>query len=393
MKSKKFDLMGPALVPVLYVVFLLLAGISFLLNLTPTKPSLFGLVFIIFATPFYFIGIRAASRVYGKKISVLNSKTFIPLSVIFYSFVIQGVFSIGLPISALFAGLIGLLTYYLLTKWISLNKTPDKLPYYFLFSGLAFILITIFDVGAIPLLEGSVRYALLDNIYWGFGYILYFIGYMLLLPKIKTGKNLLALISLSAFLFILMAFRTELLVILIVGIASAYYRKKLSIKGALAGLASVFVLIIILGYIFMPLLSPLEILLYRAGTTYVVFDEIAQESGFVGIEHGALSFKGDPRFYVGKMLLGLHRNITSSLLGPPVIDFGLAGAAAFMFLLGFLLKLSHKSMGSKIIAMRTFYPILLAYSLVWIEAGFDQLDMAFFVAFFTVYLMLNSKKS
>ena len=43
--------------------------------------------------------------------------------------------------------------------------------------------------------------------------------------------------------------------------------------------------------------------------------------------------------------------------------------------------------------MRTFYPILLAYSLVWIEAGFDQLDMAFFVAFFTVYLMLNSKKS
>lgn len=392
MKAKKFDLMGPVLVPALYAVFLLLAGISFLLGLTPTKPSLLGFLFILISTPFYFAGMKAANKVYGKKVALLTPKLLILLSVIFYTFVVQGVFHPGLPVSVLFAGLAGLLTYYLLSKWKTSNKSLDRIPYYFLFSGIAFILLTIYDVGAIPLFEGAVRYALLDNVYWGLGYVLYFIGYMLLLPQIKTGKSLFALIFVSSLLFILMAFRTELLVILIAGIASGYYRQKLSLKSVLAGFASALALIIILGYIFMPLLSPVEILLYRAGTTYVVFDEIAQESGLGGIEHGALSFKGDPRFYVGKMLLGLHRNITSTLLGPPVIDFGLAGAAVFMFLLAFILQLSRKSIASKSLVLQPFYPILLAYSVVWIETGLDQLDLVFFVAFFTAYLLVTSKK-
>jgi oligosaccharide repeat unit polymerase len=92
------------------------------------------------------------------------------------------------------------------------------------------------------------------------------------------------------------------------------------------------------------------------------------------------------------MLLGLHRNITSTLLGPPVIDFGLAGAAVFMFLLAFILQLSRKSIASKSLVLQPFYPILLAYSVVWIETGLDQLDLVFFVAFFTAYLLVTSKK-
>jgi uncharacterized membrane protein len=127
-----------------------------------------------------------------------------------------------------------------------------------------------------------------------------------------------------------------------------------------------------LGYLIANLANPFSLLLWRASTTYSVYDQVLEQSTPFGVEFGGFMLNhARPRDYLGDFF-GAGNSLTNTLLGAPLMEFGPLAALAWMLFLGFVLGNANLSIDKKEPLMRVFYPILLALSIVWIETGFDQ---------------------
>jgi len=146
--------------------------------------------------------------------------------------------------------------------------------------------------------------------------------------------------------------------------------------------------------------NPMEALFYRAEGTVSIFSRIADQPGGSAdgkIMHSAFSSltwglipgtqKG-PRTLMAEMF-GARENITftTSLLGEPYLDFGIAGVLGIMLFLGLLLGGLSKA---KEPAGMAAYAVLLGYALVEIETGI--LDMILFYYILAAAYLLASLK-
>ncbi|MFO7872670.1 MAG: hypothetical protein R6U26_03470 [Candidatus Undinarchaeales archaeon] len=382
---KEMDLLRPESVLAFYSIFLLLAGLSFLTDLPIQRSSLLSFAVIFASFPFFILGIKAGKFLYGKEVPwYLHILLAGPL-IIIYSFVLKGFFfeNIGVPLLISVSSILGY--YFILVKC---KERIDKiLPFGLMMGGILVLMLTLIRLGGIPLVNHELRFLVINNLHWGASIFLFFTGFILLLPRIKSKKNILIFTFLSTAVFSVMAFRNVIIVLLLTGVFSAYYFKDLKIGKVLVGLVAAFVIVVVLGYFTMPLTGPIRMLLYRAGTTHIVFDEIVRQAWPTGLTHGSLYLQGNPRLFVGSEIMSSSsgKSLTFTLLGGSFLDFGIFGASAWMFSLGTLLSLAYKSMQKGILG--GFYPLLFSFTLVWIEIGVDQFQILFFVMFLIAYML------
>lgn len=136
--------------------------------------------------------------------------------------------------------------------------------------------------------------------------------------------------------------------------------------------------------------SPIEALFYRAEATTAIFSRIADTTPVWGSAHGEIlasafySLTGIGGAHIGPRALmagmfGAREGITftTSILGEPYLDFGIAGAIALMLLLGLLLGWLSRAKEPQGIAA---YAVLLAYALVEIETGILDMILFYYVA-------------
>jgi hypothetical protein len=385
----KADIFKPQMLPVFYLIFLALAALSFVFKIPLSQPSWVSFAVTIASFPFFVAGVKLGKKAYGKTVPFSVQIIFIAFLILFYFLVFNSVLNFGLPISLLIIAPAIIVPYLLYIKFFDLDESVYT-PLAIFATGSILIMITFLFAGGIPLLNTSLKTALTTSPFWGAGMLLFFLGFSFLLTFIKDNRLFWLLFVLSSSLFLLTAFRYALLIVFLTGTLSAYYSKRLKNAHVYFFLVTAFMAIVSVGYYVSPLLSPFRLLLYRAGSTFLVFDSILAKAMPLGFTHGSLFLAGDPRAYVAGFL-GANTNLTYTLLGSATLDFGILGAFVWMLFLGFVLSLAYRFMRERKV-YKGFYPLLFSISLVTIEVGFDQFLLTFFWAFLFLYMVKFRKE-
>ncbi|KZX16375.1 hypothetical protein MBCUT_08670 [Methanobrevibacter cuticularis] len=245
--------------------------------------------------------------------------------------------------------------------------------------GIILQIINFIMLGGIPLLSGVLKAHAATKI-WLFSFIAFIIGINILLAKYNRKSHYIFLL-IGLGLFALTGYRTTPIAILLSVFITLYYTRNIKIKYQLFFIAVIAILLLIIGFIAVQSiewqqwrLNALELLSYRAGFTLNILDRATY---LAGSTNGSLFyytltgfFKSvDPRVLVGEVVLNEHHSITSTILGPAILDFGGIGLAVQMFLIGLILKLLYFIQKHVKGIATAFYGIILAQTFIWIETG------------------------
>ncbi len=389
---KTADLFKPESFLVYYSIFLILTAVSFFLPIPLKKPSIFSFI-VIFATfPFFYFGFAAAQRLNTKKVPFWFICAFLLLLILFYAGVTTGFYHTNIYLTFIVAAAALLIPFFMLRKYSHSFVVPPKVSAMMQLAGLVLLAYSFFEIGGIPLLERTLRHAALYSTPFGIAMLSFILGFVFLMPTIRDKKTYALITIVSVAIFSLMALRGTMLTIFFTGIFIAYYMKKLDNKKIAAPLFAALLIIIIFGYIALPILSPEKLFFHRLGTTHIVFDNIVEQSSPFGLTQGTLFFQGNPRDFVGAEIMNKPgSNLTYGMLGAPFLEFGIIGAFLWMFFLGFVLKLAYLNKESPWFA--GFYPLLFSLSLIWMEMGIDQFFLIFLFVFLLLYFVKYSKKT
>jgi len=154
-------------------------------------------------------------------------------------------------------------------------------------------------------------------------------------------------------------------------------------------------------------ISIIDAIRYRVGLTLSSYDILAELGELRGFTHGFVHIASypplanlmpglaySPRRYIGVFVGADNVSITSTIMGPLVIDFGVIGVFLGMLFLGFLLKKSYDLIkrieGKEKALFIAFYAIFLSYSIIGIETGLVDFEvlLTFFVGF--LYILYRS---
>ena len=285
--------------------------------------------------------------------------------------------------------------------------------------GIVFLFISIASVGGLPILKSSLRYSLKPIFTMPVFLIIPGIGLIAshYLNQYKNNEisrsqarfRFLALTAIGIITVLSLEYRTPIIAILLMMIIIGYYGKILSvwevILGALLGVCA------IIGIGYLRSLNELAIssntnifstLESRANFTMHVLNLLNHISGNFGILHGkmiASSMPGSdlgPRMLVGKLIAWRSEvTVTPTLLGQMLVDFGKAGVAVEMCLLGFVLGTGYKlikiTQDSFYIAI---YGLILTYSIVGVETGILDIQVLFYffvIAFIYLAVILKDR--
>jgi len=256
--------------------------------------------------------------------------------------------------------------------------------------GIVFQVINMIYLGGIPLFSGYLKAKAVTRI-WLASYLLFLPSINLLLAK-YDDKKYYVLFLIGLLLFVLTGYRTTAMAIVLSVFITVYYTKDLPWKYIILSLASIFVLLMVVGYVAVKsiewqtwTLNPLELLFYRAGYTLQVLDHAVfmQHSTNGQLLYNTLMgfFKStDPRVIVGSTTLGYAHSTTSTIFGPALLDFGLWAMLVQMFILGVLLKIFYNVQREYKGIFIALYAMLLAHTIIWIETGpTDLVIYLFFV--------------
>ena len=256
--------------------------------------------------------------------------------------------------------------------------------------GIVFQIINMIYLGGIPLFSGYLKAKAVTRI-WLASYLLFLPSINLLLAK-YDDKKYYVLFLIGLLLFVLTGYRTTAMAIVLSVFITVYYTKDLPWKYIILSLASIFVLLMVVGYVAVKsiewqtwTLNPLELLFYRAGYTLQVLDHAVfmQHSTNGQLLYNTLMgfFKStDPRVIVGSTTLGYAHSTTSTIFGPALLDFGLWAMLVQMFILGVLLKIFYNVQREYNGIFIALYAMLLAHTIIWIETGpTDLVIYLFFV--------------
>ncbi len=134
-------------------------------------------------------------------------------------------------------------------------------------------------------------------------------------------------------------------------------------------------------------IPPVLYILYRAGFTFSVFGMVVDSSYPLGYLRGAALLDPSQRILSSTLLAQYYPEphiITSTLLGPGMLDFGLIGVALTAMVvglyLGYMYSLKHDVMGS------CLYAIALTHSFILVEVGLQMTSILLYISL--LYLML-----
>ncbi len=318
--------------------------------------------------------------------------------------------TIGIVFLGLIFYILGLLLikYLFKDKQLSLDEkkvnkiSSERIILLLVILGILFQVINMIYLGGIPLFSGYLKAKAATRI-WLVSYLIFLPSINVLLAKYEK-KSYYILFIVGLILFVFTGYRTTAMAIVISVLITLYYTKKIPWKYLILALIGIFALLLIVGYVAVQsiewqtwTLSPLQLLFYRAGYTLQVLDNAVFLQGST---HGQLIYNTlmgffkstDPRVIVGSTTLGYAHSTTSTIFGPPLLDFGLYAMLIQMIILGFLLELIYQvknTFGDIFIAL---YAILLAHVIIWIETGpTDLVILLFFVI--TILIMLFTVKT
>ncbi len=304
-------------------------------------------------------------------------------------------------------------------KNIYLEGASRKIVTFLLSAGLLFMLADLLYAGSIPLLDPLARRYL--NVTYTMLASLTVPGAILAISivggKAKKGEiGLSAARSYAAFITVastlimsLLGYRTQMMVSLLGCTIAMFYGGIIGIAeiilaffAAAAGLST-------FGYVRAlqqgSQIGMAEVIGKRIGLTMSVYDWLVNRFWLFGVNHGYTALatftsflpipgpKLGPRTIVASIFGISGISMTSTLYGTVVLDFGIPGIAAFSLVFGALLGLAYKAVrqtGSPL-AIAVF-ALLMAYSLVGVETGLVDFNVAFFF-FAGAVILINSIKS
>ena len=283
---------------------------------------------------------------------------------------------------------------------------------------IVFFFVSIATVGGIPLLKPSIRYLLKPA--FTMPVFLIIPGTCLVassyLKDFQDGEitrsqarfRFVFLLAIDCAFLLLLGYRTPLLaaflIIIIIGFCGNIVSLWEVVIGALIGVGA----IIGIGY-FRSLgemaitssTNPFYTLQSRADFTLHVLDLLDFIGGNFGLTHGNLlasSIPGSdlgPRMMVGKLIAWRTEvTVTPTLIGQMVVDFGKAGVAVEMCLLGFLLGIGFKIVQkTKDYFYIGIYSLILTYSILGIETGILDIQVLLYFAIAILIYLLCIMKS
>ncbi len=204
-----------------------------------------------------------------------------------------------------------------------------------------------------------------------------------------------------------LGYRTQIaLIVLGVLIAAGFTKlvtlEEITVLGGL-GAAGLIAMTALRNIILQTTISVIDAVRYRIGLTLTSYDILADLGGIKGFTHGFVHMASypplanlmpgiaySPRRYIGVIVGAENVSITSTIMGPLVIDFGILGVVAGMFFLGYLLSKTHrlieKTDGREKALFIGLYAVLLGYTITGIETGLVDFEvlLVFFLSFLYV---------
>jgi len=259
-------------------------------------------------------------------------------------------------------------------------------------------LLNTYLLGGIPLFSGYLKSKATNDL-WRVSYILFLPAINILIAKYHNRwYYLLFVIGLA--LFAATGYRTTTMAILISVFITVYYTRGLQFKHFLIFAVVAAVIGIAVGYIAVKsiewqqwTLNPIQLVFYRAGFTFMVFDKIVHMAGAThgAMLHDTFSTVGHPRYIVGDVVLGYHKMITPTIFGPAMLDFGYIALAIQMFMIGLFLRLLHSAHKLADGVFTAVYAVILAHTLIWIETGPTDFIVWLFYALAVIALVVFAK--
>ncbi len=297
-------------------------------------------------------------------------------------------------------------------------KTVLKIGLAMLFIGYLAFTYQIRIAGGIPLFSEDVRRRLLPLYTMTSWSIVP--GSLYTISSLKTSRNIeekaktrfksLLILVPSLIAVILLAYRTEVVALLIGYLVVAYYMELVSLMEI--GIAVIMSSLLYLGisvlryWLIGVAFSPLQTVLIRNTVTCSNLDLLIEKYGIGGLTKGSLHWavlssmfrslpgpKIAPRRIVAFLLRGTpYISMTSTLYGPLIIDFGLIGALIILLLYGFIIGLGYGlSMKPNCKPLLGPYSTMIAYTIVAVETGLLDLNVYIYIAI-SVSILLASIK-
>jgi len=351
------------------------------------------------------------SRKYGAKVSICAL-------VIGYLLFRDANISVGFPY--LLLGIVGLAKN-LRTERLALliERNAYTIAMLMIFIGALYWVLDIALVGKIPLLTSREG---LDPSYTMRSHLLP-IGSVLMVSLLgewgsrtgKMGKARMLSVLLIAFATILMAllgYRTQVLITLVASLIVAIVWDLITISEILitgSAIVAIFALMTVLRiYTTGANIGLLESISLRAGLTLDIYDMMADLGGYLGFTKGQTimasisSFASlmpglaySPRRYIAVFAGGGGISMTSTILGPFILDFGVIGTVLILCVFGFFIQREYgllKATNGKRKCFVTFlYSLTLGYMLIGIETGLVDYEVLMLLAISFLYTLYLSK--
>lgn len=386
-------------VAAVYVVFLLFAFASFKIANTreflliprgyfPSEPSFLAYAISLLGAAVLFFSVKIGRKLAANKPAIASAPLI--LAAVFAAASLALYLTFPLPLAAIFA----VSGSYVFLLWFISKKLQDANFLISIALVLAFFFSFLMLLGGIPILSAASRQAAAiapaRALFHGFA-----VFSAVLLAAFYEKRKALAAIFLLALLAAISGFKSDATAILVSAGIAGLLLGRISFREVLLGSAGVILILTIVSTHIAGIsysawkVAPHLYVFYRAGLTFSVFDRIVQLSFPFGYLHGK-ALLSTTQEIVSTVVLGYKEPhiITSTLLGSPMLDFGIFGAMLTCVLLGIYLGIMHDLRD----AMRTcLYAIALTHTFILIEVGMQLSSIIFYLSL--LYLALASRES
>ena len=281
-----------------------------------------------------------------------------------------------------------------------MKVSSAKLHYF----GLSLIVVSLFALyldfftaGGIPFFTPAIR-RFLSPVLTSLAFLIV-PGTVFTIPTLKGHKRAklytFLLIFFAAAMMTLLGYRTEVLAAIIASMLTAYYCGIFKLRDL-----GFMTLVAFAAFSGITLLRTGAVAnSARASVTFAAFDFLVAKTPILGLAHGFVQFAdffkliSEIPIYGGRVLASnligarVGVSITSTLYGPPYIDFGIFGMLMF-FLFGFVLGAGHKAAFSKKGVYAASHSLLLTFLLLGIETGITDLIVWTYFIFISVFYLL-----
>ncbi len=382
-------------VPLVYLLFISFAFLSYIITdtsrylLAPggpfSKPGIMTYTITLLS-----IAIFSASAILGRKVSIREE---IILVLVFIAAFLALYLTFEVPLVAVLAASGG---FAILLFFIS-KKIDDPAITWVAFSIATLASFSLLYKG-IPLLETVSREATAIDpsraIFHGFAVLA--ASFLIAFYKKRTAfAGILFLLTLA----ILSGFKSDAIALIASASITGLILRKTSLKEIGAGIIAVILILALAGTYIAEVaygswnVPEIYYIFYRAGLTFAVFDRIALMSFPFGALHGEALLDATQMVTSIKVLPELYTEphiITSTLIGPGMLDFGVPGAFATVFFVGVSLGMMDNMRQSTILTC--LYAIALTHTFILVEVGLQLTSILFYLALLYLGTSYNKPK-